>query len=204
MKLHRNEQGLLRGDLQYDVGFPATVKPEIAPVVYPCANCGTLTFHVVVEQPTGLGIKLPFARKPLATTGKDYGLVCNSCTSTTGITGRHLIEMLERRVVPRDICAAIDRFLEGIPNVPNAYAEGFTAFMAQQFEGESDLVATFVSVYSRGQKGPLNSVGLLAFPPTEATGPVAERDVWVGFFPRGRVAAKAPWLVRVGLTRQTC
>lgn len=149
MKLHRNEQGLLRGDLQYDVGFPATVKPEITPVVYPCSSCGMLTFHVVVEQPTGLGIKLPFARKPLATTGRDYGLVCNSCTTTTGITGRRFLEMLERRIVPREICNAIDRFLEAIPNAPKAYTGGFTAFMLQQFQqGDPDLISSFVSVYS--------------------------------------------------------
>lgn len=149
MKLHRNEQGLLRGDLEYDVGFPATVKPEITPIVYPCSNCGSLSLHVVIEQPTGLGFKLPFARKPLATTGKDFGLICNACTCTTGITGRRLVDMLERRVVPRQICEAIDRYFETVPDAPKAYTSGFAAFVAQQFEGDTDLLASFLSVYSR-------------------------------------------------------
>jgi len=148
VEVYRNEQGLLRGDLQYDVGFPATVRPDIAPIVYPCATCGTLKFHVLVEQPVGLFIRLPFARKPLASTGKDYGLICNSCTCTTGVTGRHLVELLERRIVPRGICAAIDRFLEGIPNAPRAYGPGFTAYATQHFEGDPDLIASFLSVYS--------------------------------------------------------
>lgn len=149
MKLHRNEQGLLRGDIQYDVGFPATVKPEITPIVYPCANCGAISFHVVIEQPTGVGLKLPFARKPLATTGKDFGLICNDCTCTTGITGRRLVDMLERRIVPRQICEAIDRYYESVADAPKAYTAGFAAFVADQFDGDSDLIASFLSVYSR-------------------------------------------------------
>ena len=61
MKLHRNEHGLLRGDIKYDVGFPATVMPHILPVVYPCMRCGTLTLHVAVQQPTGLSFKFPLS-----------------------------------------------------------------------------------------------------------------------------------------------
>ena len=149
MKPQRNEQGLLRGDLQYDVGFPATVKPEITPVLYPCPSCGSLTFHVVAEQPTGLAIKLPFSRKPLVSTGKEFGLVCNNCTATTGISGRRFVEKLERRIVPREICAVVDRFLEVTPGAPKAYADGFASFIGQIFEGNAGLVASFISVYSR-------------------------------------------------------
>ena len=149
MKIHRNEQALLRGDLEYDFVFPATVKPEITPILYPCPNCGSLSLHIVIEQPTGLAIKLPFSRKPLATTGKDFGLICNDCTCTTGITGRRLVELLERRVVPRQICEAIDRYFETVPDAPKAYTSGFAAFVAQQFQGNSDLLASYLSVYSR-------------------------------------------------------
>ncbi len=149
MKLHRNEQGLLRGDLEYDVGFPATVNAEITPVLYPCSNCGSISFHVVVVQPTGLGFKLPFFKKPLVTTSKDFGLVCNDCTCTSGITGRGFVALLERRVVPRMICDAIDRFYESVPNAPKAYTAGFTSFIIAQFDGDADLLASFLSVYSR-------------------------------------------------------
>jgi len=151
MKLHRNEHGLLRGDLDYGVGFPATVKADITPVLYPCSKCGSIAVHVVIEQPTGLGIKIPFARKPLATMGKDYGLVCNGCTSTTGISGRRFVDMLERRIVPREICDAIDRYFETIDNAPSAYSEGFTAFMLQQFDGNREFMASCLSVYSPEQ-----------------------------------------------------
>ncbi|MEW4530452.1 hypothetical protein [Maioricimonas sp. JC845] len=149
MKLCRNQQGLLRGDIEYDTGFPATVKANITPVVYPCSNCGSLSLHVVVEQPTGLGIKLPFARKPLATTGKVFGLVCNDCTCTTGITGHRFVDMLEHRVVPRQIFEAIDRYIEMCPDAPRAYTEAFAAFMAQHCGNESGLIASFLAVYSR-------------------------------------------------------
>lgn len=149
MRLHRNELGLLRGDLEYDVGFPATVKPEITPVLFPCTNCGGLTLHVAVEQPTGLGIKLPFARKPLATTSKSYGLVCNSCTCTTGLTGRRLIDLLERRIAPIEVCRAIDRFCEGISGAVPAYGDGFNRFVIGLFDGDHDLIATCTSVYQR-------------------------------------------------------
>ena len=151
MKLHRNEQGLLRGDIEYDVGFPATVKPEITPVIYPCTNCAGLTLHVAIEQPTGVGIKLPFTRKPLASTGRDFGIVCNNCTCTTGISGREIIESLERRVVPRQICEGIDRFCSGMPGFVPAYTEGFVPFIMSVFDDDDDgVIAASTAVYSRG------------------------------------------------------
>lgn len=149
MQLHRNDKGLLRGDLEYDVGFPATVLPEITPILYPCSNCGGITLHVAVEQPTGVGFKLPFAKKPLATLSKDYGLVCNICTCTTGISGRNVIDSLERRVAPPAICDAVDRFCHGMPGAVPAFSDGFTAFVVDLFEDDQDLVAACTSVYVR-------------------------------------------------------
>jgi len=149
MKLHRNENGLLRGDLEYDVGFPATVIPEITPIVFPCTNCGGITLHVAMQQPTGVGIKLPFARKPLATLSKEYGLICNACTCTTGISGRRIIDLLESRIAPPEVCQALDNFCHGMPGAVPAFSEGFAAFVSELFGESCSLVAACTSVYTR-------------------------------------------------------
>lgn len=151
MKLHRNENGLLRGDLIYETGFPATVRADIAPVVFPCTECCGLTLHVLVEQPTGLGIKIPFARKPIATTNRDYGLVCNNCTQTTGISGKKVVESLERRLVPSEICDVIDRFLVDLPGYVPAYSIGFIPFVLDIFGEDDGFIAASLAVYSRGE-----------------------------------------------------
>jgi hypothetical protein len=149
MTLERDQNGILRGDLQYDVGFPATVLSHITPVLYPCTSCGIVTLHVVVEQPTGLAIKIPFVCKPLASTGKDFGLVCNDCTVTAGINGKALLSTLEQRIVPTEICRTLDRFFENVPNAPLAYGDGFAGFLLPHFEGDTTFIATFLSIYRR-------------------------------------------------------
>jgi len=147
--LTRDANGVLRGDLQYDEGFPATVLTHISPVLYPCPNCGGATLHVVVEQPTGLAIKTPFVAKPLAATGKEYGLVCNECTMTTGIKGRELLSYLEQRVVPKEICRTLDRFFESEPGACPAYADGFSAIVLPLFGDDNGFMATCLAVYRR-------------------------------------------------------
>lgn len=158
--LNRDEHGQLRGDIDYGVGFPATVVGHILPIVYPCMRCGTLTLHVVIEQPHGLAIKLPFARKPIASTGRDYALICNSCTCTSGIHGRAFVEKLERRIVPTEICLAVDKFCELVPGAPGAYSQGFARFMASLFGEPTDFLVTCLSVYRR--EVPLSEVSTLA------------------------------------------
>jgi hypothetical protein len=149
MTLHRDQHGLLRGDIEYNTGFPATVLPHISPILFPCSRCGTVTFHIAVEQPTGLAFKLPFAKKPLAATGKDYGIVCNDCTCTTGIRGRSVIDKLERRIVPTQICEAIDRFFETVADAPKAYTPGFAKFIVSDSSDPDDFLLTCLSVYRR-------------------------------------------------------
>jgi hypothetical protein len=148
MQPQRNEHGVLRGDLDYDIGFPVTVIERITPVMFPCPRCGELTLHVAVEQPTGLAIKIPFARKPLVSTGKDYGLICNECTSITNVRGRDVIDKLAERIVPREICDAIDRFFEIVPDCPKAYAEGFARHIARD-DVPNEFMLTCLSVYRR-------------------------------------------------------
>lgn len=149
MDADRDENGILRGDLQYDVGFPATIRSDIVPVFYPCPKCGTLTLHVVVEQPTGLAIKIPFMRKPLASTGKDYGLICNDCTATAGISGKPFADKLMNRVVPAEICRAIDTFCADQPGAAKAYTEAFAKFFLPLIDGDASYVATCLAVYRR-------------------------------------------------------
>ena len=139
----------MRGDLEYDTGFPATVMSNITPIIFPCSQCGTITLHVAVEQPTGLALKIPFARKPLAATGRSYGIVCNDCTCTTGIGSTSLIDKLEKRIVPREVCEAIDRFFESVPDTPKAYTNGFVQFIASITDQPDEFLITCLSVYNR-------------------------------------------------------
>ena len=76
----RDVHEVLTGDLDYGGGFPVTILSGIPPVLYVCSDCSAVSFHVVGEQHAGLGIKIPFARKPIASTGKQYFLICNNCT----------------------------------------------------------------------------------------------------------------------------
>jgi len=68
--------------------------------------------HVAWEQPIGRGIKLPFAKKPLATTGKDKGIMCNWCTTFASLPAG-IIEKLEMGIVPREITEAIEKWSKG-------------------------------------------------------------------------------------------
>lgn len=51
-----------------------------------CENCKNSTEHVLVDQPTGLGFGLPFAKRPLWSSHRLYGLVCPTCSWLTEIT----------------------------------------------------------------------------------------------------------------------
>lgn len=46
-----------------------------------CDNCNNVTEHFLVDQPYGLGLGLPFSKRPLLSTHRAYGLTCPICHS---------------------------------------------------------------------------------------------------------------------------
>ncbi len=48
-----------------------------------CNNCGNETVHVLVDQPYGLQVGMPFAKRPLLSTHKAYALSCPICGDTS-------------------------------------------------------------------------------------------------------------------------
>jgi hypothetical protein len=112
MKIKRNDDGIVYGDLDVDGSFPATVRSEIAPVLCNCGVCERYRWHVVAVQPYGLNYKLPFARKPLLSTGKARLLVCNTCINITD-NEDHIADMLKDGVVATVICDDLDWWLNG-------------------------------------------------------------------------------------------
>ena len=151
MEPGRDDKGILYGDLEYDEGFSCTVLSHVTPVLFPCVNCGTIELHVIFEQPTGPAIKLIFVRKPLVSLMKAYGLVCNECASI-GIGGgsKQMLTKLESRIVPHEICRALDSFLEAVPGSQPAYSPGFTEFILSMYDDiDMAYIASVLSVYRR-------------------------------------------------------
>jgi len=44
-----------------------------------CNNCGNETEHVLVDQPYGLQIGLPFTKRPWLSSHRAYSLACPTC-----------------------------------------------------------------------------------------------------------------------------
>jgi hypothetical protein len=123
--IKRDEMGILVGDLDYGCAYPVTIIPHIAPFLYPCLKCGALAFHFVGEQHAGLGIRIPFARKPLVSTGKAFYFVCNTCMTLVGQLSNDAVAKLQNRILPEEIGNACDAFYSIAPDAPPPYAKGF-------------------------------------------------------------------------------
>ncbi len=91
---------------------------------------------------------MPFIKKPLASTGKDYGLICNICTCVSGVSGKRTFELLQSRIAPPEVCLAVDKFCAVSPDAVPAFSEGFASYISKYFE-DPDQVVTFTSVYAR-------------------------------------------------------
>jgi hypothetical protein len=61
----------------------ASIEPVkgAASLTHTCDNCGNSTEHVLVDQPYGLTLGLPFTKRPWASTHKAYSLCCPTCGS---------------------------------------------------------------------------------------------------------------------------
>ena len=45
-----------------------------------CENCNNVTNHLLVDQPHGIGISIAFMKRPLWSSGRDYALMCPTCS----------------------------------------------------------------------------------------------------------------------------
>lgn len=145
-RAYRDDKGLLRGTLDY-AGGRVQIVEHIVPVLLPCVECGSLTYHVLSWEHAGLGFQIPFVGT-LASTHKRYGFLCNKCTMMSGIYGYDLLRHLESRVLPASVCDRLDKFLSFIPDAPPGYSKAFGAFM-QRIEPESVDDAVWLAAYTR-------------------------------------------------------
>ena len=119
---NRDENGVLVGSFEQGRGsFPIDIVRRIIPFLYPCQECQALTLHVVGEQHAGIGIKIPFMRKPLASTGKAYQAICSTCTNINTILPSDVFHKLEQRIISPQICA----MYAAVCDPPQPYTEGF-------------------------------------------------------------------------------
>lgn len=51
-----------------------------------CDNCNNVTDHVLVDQPCGVGIGIPFMKRPLWSSHRAHALACPTCTWATPIS----------------------------------------------------------------------------------------------------------------------
>ncbi|MBN2577631.1 MAG: hypothetical protein JXB10_01390 [Pirellulales bacterium] len=153
--MNRDKNRILYGDLVYERrNWPITVLSSIPPILYPCTNCGSITLHVVGEQPTGIGIQIPFTKKPLASTGRGYHLICNECTTISTQLKKETITMLESRIIPVELCDPIDAYFRADPNCPIPYTKEFPNYFVNQCPPGIDntylvFITTILSVYRR-------------------------------------------------------
>lgn len=56
--------------------------PKAETVEIKCSRCGNKTKHFAVKKPVGIGIGLPFAKRPLLS-AYHYYLVCPICRNPT-------------------------------------------------------------------------------------------------------------------------
>ncbi len=149
----RDAHGLLKGDLHYNVGFPVTILSHITPLLHGCTECEAITLHVVGEQPTGPGIKVPFMRKPLATLSKSYTLICNNCTQIAGAVPKDVVAKLENRIMPTELCEPLDAFFGTIPDAPPTYTKEFPRFYLSINPDEDEETKSYflwiLSLYKR-------------------------------------------------------
>jgi len=62
-----------------------------------CNNCGNKTEHVLVDQPYGLKIGLPFTKRPWLSTHRAYALSCPICGDVSMRISKDEAQALIRR-----------------------------------------------------------------------------------------------------------
>jgi len=106
-------------------------------------------FHVVGEQHAGIGIKIPFMRTPLVSTGKSYGAICNVCTTINTSLPKDVVEKLERRVIAPQICAMYATVCSPPEPYTEGHLDGFLKRNADEGEKTLKLVRSWLEAYQR-------------------------------------------------------
>lgn len=145
---YRDSDGLIRGSLEYGGGGVTKIVDGILPVLYPCTACRAITYHVLGSEPAGLCFQVPLVGIPLGSTHTRYGLLCNDCTTTSGISALNLRSILESRVAPAQVCDGLDRLLSMNSRAPLAYSSGFAKYMCAISPGLADT-ASWIAAYRR-------------------------------------------------------
>jgi hypothetical protein len=147
-RAYRDKDHLLHGELHYGGEAYVNIVDGVLPVLYPCVSCRDITFHVLGSEHAGLCIRIPIVGKRVASTHKKYGLLCNDCTTLSGLATYDLRRCLEARVIPKYVCDGLDRCLAVDPKAPPGYSSRFAQYMAS-LNPEWSQVATIISAYRR-------------------------------------------------------
>ena len=137
----RDANGILMGS--FDQGWrsqPIDIVSHIVPFLYPCAECQSLRLHVVGTQQTGVGIKLPFARRNLISTGRGYQAICNSCTNISSVLPKEVVQQLENGIISAQICA----MYAGVSDPPEPYTQGFLERFLASNQGASEKLLAYL------------------------------------------------------------
>lgn len=51
-----------------------------------CDNCHNVAHHVLADQPTGIGVGIPFMKRPFWSSHRAYFLVCPVCEELATVT----------------------------------------------------------------------------------------------------------------------
>ena len=140
------------GKLDYGDGEPITVLSHIAPILFPCVNCASLSLHVVGEQPYGpsVGFGIPFM-KPLLKVSlkKGYHLICNTCTTIAGQVAKDAVAKLEQRTIPTEICAVYTRMELAVEPYTLGFIEEYLPRFGELDSDTSEYLKTVLAVYRR-------------------------------------------------------
>ena len=138
---NRDQNGVLVGS--FDQGrraFPIDILRHIVPFLYPCQECQALKFHVMGEQHAGIGFKIPFMRKPLASTGKVHQAICNTCTNINTVIPDDAFRKLEQGIIPTQISA----MYAVVCDPPEPYTDGFAENFLGRHPEAGDKTIAFV------------------------------------------------------------
>jgi hypothetical protein len=138
---NRDEHGFLVGRFDQGWGsFPIEVIRRIVPFLYPCQECRGIQFHVVGEQHAGIAIKIPFMKKPLASTGKGHQAICNTCTTINTVLPIDVVRKLEAGIIAPQLCGMYATFCDA----PEPYTEGFAAQFVERRPEVAKNILLFV------------------------------------------------------------
>lgn len=132
---HRDQLGFLTGSFNQGwLSYPVDVLTDIRPFLFPCQNCRAILLHVAAEQHSGLGFKLPFASRPIVSSGRKLFALCNACIHVSSELTDALIQKLGQRVIPTQFCNVYTQLAS--PEIPALYSEAFVNAWLERIPAE--------------------------------------------------------------------